>query len=197
MGGRVAVSGRITWSSAVRREGAGFSTYVSSTAPASAAISATADVGSSLARAIRDNSSPLRRPVVPIPKALAFPIVGHAPTRKRRVIETRPVRRRAEAVPETDSHPWAAPETGPHPASRSGDRVARRDACSDCLSTGPARTDASSYGCGLSSPFWGAGHALSIGSRAVERSVSSSSLCIGSPHTSHMAGLLLSGEVVF
>ena len=134
-------------------------------------------------------------PCRPDPRGSGLPIVGHAPTRERPVIETRPVRRRAEAVPETDSRPWAAPGIGPHPASRSGDRAARRDARSGCLSKGPARTDASSYGCGLSSPFGGAGHALSIGSRAVERSASSSSLCIG-PHTSHMAGLLLSGEVV-
>jgi hypothetical protein len=117
------------------------------------------------------------------------------PGRQRPLIETRAVRRRADAVPETDSRPWAAPGIAPHPASRSGDWPARRDAPSGRVSKGPARTDASSYGCGLSSPFGGAGHALSIGSRAVERSVSSSSLCIG-PHASHTAGLLLSGEVV-
>ena len=59
--------------SAGRREGAGFSTArVSSTAPASAAISASAHVGPSFAEPFLDNSSPLRRPVVPILKALAF-----------------------------------------------------------------------------------------------------------------------------
>ena len=144
---------------------------------------------------VSDNSSPLRRPVVPILEALAFNR-RPCPDSRATGYETRPVPRRVDAVPETDSHPWAAPGIGPHPASRSGDRAARRDARSGCLSTGPARIDASSYGCGLSSPFGAAGHALWIGSRAVERSASSSSLCIGSPHTSHMAGLLLSGEVV-
>jgi hypothetical protein len=195
MVGRVAVSVRITCGSAGRREGAGLSTVrVSSTAPASAAISASAHVGPSFAGAFRTTRR--RYDALSSRSSRLWPSnVGHAPTRERPVIETRPVRRRAEAVPETDSRPWAAPEIGPHPASRSGDRAARRDARSGRLSKGPARTDASSYGCGLSSPFGGAGHALSIGSRAVERSVSSSSLCIG-PHASHTAGLLLSGEVV-
>ena len=127
MGGRVAASIRIHLRSAGRREGAGFSTArVSSTAPASAAISASAHVGPSFAEPFLDNSSPLRRPVVPILTALAFQSSAMPRLVSDRVIETRPVRRRAEAVPETDSRPWAAPEIGPHPASRSGDRAARR-----------------------------------------------------------------------
>jgi hypothetical protein len=191
----VAVSGRITCSSAVRREGAGFSTAPSLNLPAFAAISHRPTSGRPWPG--RFWTTRRRYDALSSQSSRLWPsIVGLAPTRERPVIETRPVPRRVDALPETDSHPWAAPGIGPHPASRSGDRAARRDARSGCLSTGPARTDASSYGCGLSSPFGAAGHALSIGSRAVERSASSSSLCIGSPHTSHMAGLLLSGEVV-